>query len=191
MTLLEWKLLQFLAKPCEDDPEKLENCFTLSPDGRVYFTGWGEFNAETKKAARRIAERGWSSADKYGHHRLNKEGLQAARAPRPVWSAPAPAPLSLSDRNNLRALIWHRDRGREWVTPLDCGGENGSHHSASLAKLVRHGFAECLKSGKILTAETIIPEPRLTKRAKGSRRFRATDKGVEEMEKMTKEAKKS
>jgi hypothetical protein len=29
-----------------------------------------------------------------------------------------------------------------YVRPLDCGGANGSHHSATLAKLVRLGLAE-------------------------------------------------
>ncbi len=30
----------------------------------------------------------------------------------------------------------------DWVTPMWLGGINGSHHSATLAKLVRHGYAE-------------------------------------------------
>jgi hypothetical protein len=30
----------------------------------------------------------------------------------------------------------------EWCRPLDVGGHNSSHHSASLAKMVRYGFVE-------------------------------------------------
>lgn len=30
---------------------------------------------------------------------------------------------------------------RGWCRPMDCGGSNGSHHSKTLAKLVRLGFA--------------------------------------------------
>jgi hypothetical protein len=36
--------------------------------------------------------------------------------------------------------------GREWrdgyVRPMDCGGSNGSHHGATLRKLVERGYAE-------------------------------------------------
>ncbi len=67
-----------------------------------------------------------------------------------------------------------------WQTPQDMGGTNGSCHSGSLTKLVRHGYAECQDSksySDILTKDTIIREPRLTKRGKGSRKFRITEEG--------------
>ena len=48
------------------------------------------------------------------------------------------------------------------------GGWNGSYHSASLQKCVQWSYAECLKSGRILRKDTIIPEPRLTEEAKGA-----------------------
>lgn len=31
---------------------------------------------------------------------------------------------------------------RGWCRPMDCGAFNGSHHSKTLAKMVRLGFAE-------------------------------------------------
>lgn len=37
---------------------------------------------------------------------------------------------------NLRALCGH------WVRPMDVGGRDASHHSATLNKLVRLGLAE-------------------------------------------------
>lgn len=40
--------------------------------------------------------------------------------------------------NELRS--WNY--GERWARPMDVGGSNGSHHSATLAKLVRLGYAE-------------------------------------------------
>ncbi len=66
---------------------------------------------------------------------------------------------NLNDRdidtlNELRAATDnHLEVGyREgWCKPMDCGGSNGSHHSATLTKLVRHGLAESKGSGKHMT----------------------------------------
>lgn len=46
--------------------------------------------------------------------------------------------------NELRAAVDnHMKYGlSEFVRPMDCGGSNGSHHSATLAKLVKLGFAK-------------------------------------------------
>lgn len=54
-------------------------------------------------------------------------------------------------------------RARGFVAPMDCGGFNGSHHSATLSKLVRHGLAERHKNG--------------SKRVKGSCRYRINEDG--------------
>lgn len=35
----------------------------------------------------------------------------------------------------------------EWMMPLDCGGSNGSHHSYTLSKLARRGYARMKKYG--------------------------------------------
>jgi len=41
----------------------------------------------------------------------------------------------------LRSLeYWHRSGERKGARPLDLGGRNGSHHSATLNKLVRRGL---------------------------------------------------
>ncbi len=39
--------------------------------------------------------------------------------------------------------LMHIDSGTsEWARPMDVGGSNGSHHSGTLAALVRKGLAE-------------------------------------------------
>jgi hypothetical protein len=35
-----------------------------------------------------------------------------------------------------------RESGHEWHTPMMIGGTDGSHHSATLARLVKKGLAE-------------------------------------------------
>lgn len=50
----------------------------------------------------------------------------------------------------------------EWATPMLCGGYNGSHHSATLAKLVRHGCVESKRRGGY---------------SRGSKQYRLTDEG--------------
>lgn len=37
--------------------------------------------------------------------------------------------------------------GREWVTPQDCGGYNGSDHSYRLSKLARVGLVDTKRPG--------------------------------------------
>lgn len=46
---------------------------------------------------------------------------------------------SLSPRA-FELLTWLSDE--QWVKPMDLGGRDGSHHSGTLALLVRHGLAE-------------------------------------------------
>ena len=66
---------------------------------------------------------------------------------------PKPSPAahgsvrSLRDQETLSALRRATERnagpGRNgWVRPMDIGGRNGSHHSATLSRLVKLGFAE-------------------------------------------------
>jgi len=43
------------------------------------------------------------------------------------------------------AVVRHLDDER-WMRPMDVGGRNGSHHSATLAQLTRLGLAERNKS---------------------------------------------
>lgn len=47
-------------------------------------------------------------------------------------------PVSERDLEVLRDLCSQSD----WARPMDCGGTDSSHHSATLARLVRWGFAE-------------------------------------------------
>lgn len=57
------------------------------------------------------------------------------------------------------------DEAPRWMRPMDVGGSNGSHHSATLAKLVRKGLAE--DTGRSVNME------------RGSKRYRATVAGIE------------
>ena len=45
--------------------------------------------------------------------------------------------LNAANRNLTE--VGYRDG---WAKPMDCGGSNGSHHSATLAKLARAGLAD-------------------------------------------------
>lgn len=56
--------------------------------------------------------------------------------------------VTLSDRE--RYVLAHLDS--EWVRPMDIGGSNASHHSATLNKLVRKGLAEKRRRGSLMNA---------------------------------------
>lgn len=59
-----------------------------------------------------------------------------------------------------------------WVMPMDCGGFNGSHHSATLKKLSDRGLADRKKYG--------------SPRQKGSCRYRINEAGKEHLLSLTK-----
>lgn len=50
--------------------------------------------------------------------------------------------LTERDLDVLRALDEHERSGLGAARPLDIGGSSGSHHSATLAKLVERGLVE-------------------------------------------------
>ena len=86
--------------------------------------------------------------------------------------AEAIARLSERDWDILGALIWAYDHnlkyGRDGVSPLDCGGHDGSDHSYRLTKLVKLGLAEHRKGREWGKAST---------RFRGSKKYRPTDAG--------------
>lgn len=175
LTLIEWKLLQWMAKPRENG---CFECFSYR-NGKVSFHR--DFTAPAKRAALKLLKAGWVTADEFKSYRLNEAGKHAASTiPRPEWAPPKPPVL----RDEDYYVLWSLERSLEderWRTPLDCGGTNGSHHSASLVKLVQHGFAECRQRGihsSIVCGPKITPEPRLAARGKGSREFRITPAGM-------------
>lgn len=45
----------------------------------------------------------------------------------------------IEQANISHSTIGHR---RGWAKPMDFGGSNGSHHSATATKLARHGLVE-------------------------------------------------
>lgn len=62
-------------------------------------------------------------------------------APAPASAPQIPAGLTERDAFVLQDLrAWPYRQG--WARPLDLGGSTRSHHSATLAKLVRLGYAE-------------------------------------------------
>ena len=179
LTILEWKLLQWMAKPYGNPPASYIQSFRLI-EGKLYAEK--DFTSGVAKAAAALIERGWTWEDEYRNRRLNDLGMAAANElPKPVWKPPAPPKLEDRDWELLASLNYQNREAsykRAWVTPLECGGVNGSYHSVSLTKLVRHGYAEGRKGLTILTKTNIVPEPDLRARAKGSRSFRITDEGT-------------
>jgi hypothetical protein len=174
LSYIEWRMLQFLRGKPEEDRYGLPS-FTVLRNGGVSFFN-SAMTAHACKAALSIKNRGWVTADEFGNHRLNEQGLHAATTlPEPNWVAPKPPKLQERD---LVLLGYLRD-GR-WATPLDCGATNGSHHSASLMKLARNGFVATRQRGssKITPIEIVMGKPRLTKRAKGSREYQITNEGI-------------
>jgi hypothetical protein len=190
LTLLEWKMLQWLAKPYGSGTDDSSYpTFSLEDGEPRYFSNEGrDFTTEACRTVLTFMERGWTKQHpEYQYYRLNEAGRQAARElPRPDWKPPSPPALTDRDfqvLNELESVNRPRysSHPRAWASPLDCGGSNGSHHSASLTKLVRHSLVELRGSGgrPNVIGDAIVPEPRLSKRAKGSRAFRITDAGVE------------
>ena len=189
LTLVAWKLLRWMAKPC-GDVSRGASVFHSFRIGNDKLPRFGHFDRDINKSGRLAAleliDRGWvDDGDDFGNRRLNEAGLNAAATlPRPAWSPPPPPALVARDWDVLHSLssscrtyAKHLGDGRDWVSPLDCGGQNGSYHSASMVKLTRHGYAECRAWGKILCGREIVPEPRLFHGGKGSRKFRITPAG--------------
>lgn len=51
--------------------------------------------------------------------------------------------------DGLRVLEFTQKLGKSWWRPMDVGGFDGSHHSRTLAKLVKLGLAERRKRGSL------------------------------------------
>uniref|UniRef100_A0AB74UNF8 Transcriptional regulator n=1 Tax=Caulobacter phage BL57 TaxID=3348355 RepID=A0AB74UNF8_9VIRU len=74
-------------------------------------------------------------------------------------------PLTDRDWEVLGSLVpTFRDEPIRWHTPLDLGGSNGSHHSATLAKLEKRGFVEA--------------QQRMAHMVRGSKQYRITPEGL-------------
>lgn len=190
LSLLAWKLLQALAKPYGNPPHTLPSSYPAMIRGRdgkfLYLSSRHDrLNAPANKAAHELLARDWLVADEFQNHRLNEAGLNAAQTlPRPAWTPPAPPAMSDEAWEVLGELKYTNldaSYKQPWARPLDIGGGSGSNHSALLLMLVRHGFAESKQRGsdKIETEANVIPEPILGQRAKGSKLYRVTQKGVD------------
>jgi hypothetical protein len=176
LSLLEWKLLVWLATPYGHHNDAYR-AFRLI-EGKARFHE--EIKADAARSALGLIARGWTTKpDEFGNIWLNEDGLNAAKTlVKPAWEPPPPAPLEARDWDVLDEL--GARQAWDWVAPMDCGGTDGSHHSASLTRLTRHGFAECRKGGtdKVYCGSQIVREPRLFQAAKGSREFRITPEGI-------------
>ena len=105
---------------------------------------------------------------------ISPAGLRAARGPQPQRRVPKPPALNERDFEVLHELT------RSWETPMQFGARNGSHHSASAMKLVRHGYAETKQRGDWVARSECGPDaalPSLFGRRRGSRVYRITDAG--------------
>lgn len=79
-------------------------------------------------------------------------------------------PLTARDREVLAALV--KLPNKAWARPMDVGAFAGSHHSATLAKLVKKRFA--IRQARS-TSTNALTHP-------GSWEYRATHDGVMEIE---------
>lgn len=180
LTLLQWKLLRWLSKPYFKDAHP---SLTMNHGQFAFVHPSRDFTKDTFRAAAKLKARGWLDCDSYGNHRLNAAGHAAAISePEPTWTPSRLTALQERDTDVLHSLA-RASSGRfagNWTTSLHCGGHNGSHHSASLKLLVRHGLAVGRQSGsdRVITAETVDQPPRLNRRAKGSMKYQVTEKGL-------------
>jgi len=184
LTLLQWKLLRWMAKPYLTSNDG-KDCFpSMSAKDGVF--RWSnpnrDFTVDAYRAASTIRDRGWFDVDAFGNCRLNAAGHAAAAAePVPSWSPPAPPALKSRDLSVLNSLAYSTSgrRAGQWVSPLSVGGQSGSHHSATLHLLVRHGLAVCQKDyRRIYDSTNVVVPPRLFKRAKGSCGYQITEAGL-------------
>lgn len=180
LTLLEWKLVRWMAQ----QPE----VHSLGVSGqRVALNAQREPTADARRAARSlIAKRpAWFAVNTtFWVYRLNEVGQQAfAAEPRPAWHPPAPPALTAGDwevLGELRVAVDNLQQfGEGWARTMDCGGSDGSGHSAQLVKLVRHGYAESRQVGGAIvqSGAHAVPEPQVFQRPKGSRQWRITPAG--------------
>ena len=84
--------------------------------------------------------------------------------------------MSLSPRE-LELLRWLDDE--QWVRPMDIGGRDGSHHSATLTRLASRGLAERKKIHAIYCYFGTMHQGKTVTRCccKGHCRYRRTQAG--------------
>jgi hypothetical protein len=92
-------------------------------------------------------------------------------------------PWSLNEReydvlSTLRWVNHGSSHPRPWARPLDLGGMNGTHHSATLAKLEGHGLVQSKQRGAADPAPGELTSTAKQGRSRGSKAYRITAKGV-------------
>lgn len=179
MSLLDWKLLRHFSTPRMAERQDTRPLVKCSESGEVH--SMARYTADAKRAIKRLFGDGLLGVvgnPEYRNIGITAAGLALAETtPKPAWAPPPPPPFDDRCREVLAELAGAPPK---WLTPMQVGGTDGSHHSATLTKLVRQGYAECHTGRETLTVETIVPKPHLFPRGKGSRRFRITDAGTAE-----------
>lgn len=82
----------------------------------------------------------------------------------------------------LKSWLDDTDHGRKgWVTPMQVGGRDSSHHSATLRTLVGRGLVEVRQTGGtvIATGRDAFAQTKPRHMIRGSRRYRITKAGIE------------
>ncbi len=186
LTLLQWKIVRFLAREkCPEDARWFE--FTNYPGygERLSFSychSNDEITAEATKAAKGllgtpyVIERTNEFRTFYG---LTETGrLISAEEHRPAFTPPAPPPLREIEHEVLRQIAGYTG-AHPWFSPMEFGGRNSSQHSAAAYRLVLHGLLEMQKNaGEIKSGPAAYPTPQIFKRGKGACRFRVTAAGL-------------
>ncbi len=86
-------------------------------------------------------------------------------------------PLTERDWEVLGALLpSYSDELPGWNTPLALGARDSSHHSKTLAKLVRHGLAEVKQ--RWCEEGVVTPRQRIDCGRRGSKEYRITPRGI-------------
>lgn len=170
LTLLEWKLLRWMAG---DHGSDVVPTFIIHR-GLPHFFGQ-DFTVETARAALSLISRGWTErrGALHAHYRLNADGQHAAATiAEPAWSPPPAPALTVGDISVLRALADMSGSERRWVP--------GPHPSVRLLRLVQSGLVECRArdGGEILSVADVCPPPSLSRPPRVARVYRVTERGL-------------
>lgn len=170
VSIIEWELLSHATKHCVDGGR----CLRLQGKHTKLY-GLDDPTANLLTAAESCIRKGYlvEVADsQWPDYAITVQGRAIANGPKPEWK-PKPPRLTDQDLSLLRELT------EKWQSPIDMGGRNGSHHSASLRKLCEAGLAES-RNRKYPMA------PSIHQRSKGSNQYRISAAGVARVKTMRK-----
>jgi len=166
LSLIEWQLLKFFIENAQEDGRCCRICNDQTFDpfgkrGRSYFTKHFHVAAISLLQKDLIVIH---SVTEWGSDYKVADGVILPE--KPIWKPRSLPKLQPRDLEVLKSLEDNR-----WYALMDVGGQNGTHHSRSLQKLVAHGFA-VERNGRIFPHP-----PSIYKRSKGSCYFKITKAG--------------